>query len=326
MPSQKSFSVVITDCDFASFEQEKKELEDIAEVNLYQCRTEAEVIQAAHNADGLLVQYAPITRNVIASLKKCKVISRYGTGIDSIDLQAATDHGIQVVNVPGYCIEEVSDHAIALILACIRKLFVLDNAVKRGRWDVRVADPIYRFQDCTIGLIGFGAIAKRIVQKLQAFGCSFIAYKPRLDSELFAQYNVKPVSFEELLRQADVISIHAPLIPETKHMFGEREFRLMKESGYLINTSRGGIIDEEALYTALKGKWIAGAALDVVSEEPLNARNALLTLENIIITPHAAFYSLKAISELQKWTARGVAQSLRGEIPTHLVNRELVSG
>lgn len=320
MPNKKPFNVVITDCDFASIEIEKKELENIAHVTLHQCRTEEEVMSVAYDADGILVQYAPMTRKVIASLNKCKVISRYGIGIDMIDIQAATDDGIAVVNVPDYCIEEVSDHTVALILACIRKIVVFDTTVKSGSWDVRVAAPIYRLQGSSLGLIGFGNIAKRIVQKIAGFGCRVLVCDPYVSSDVLEQYHVTSVSFEDVLRKADIISIHAPLTNETKHLFSEREFRLMKETACIVNTSRGPIIDETTLYKALKERWIAGAAIDVVEEEPLRPESALLKLDNIIITPHASFYSVTALQELQKQTARGVVQVLKGETPTHLVN------
>jgi D-3-phosphoglycerate dehydrogenase len=321
MPHKRQFNVVITDCDFASIDIEKKELESIAKVTLHHCRTGEEVIHAAHDADGILVQYAPITKRVIASLSKCRVISRYGIGIDMIDVQAATEYGIPVVNVPDYCVEEVSDHAVALMFACVRKLFVLDHAVRNGKWDVRIAEPLYRFKDNTLGLIGFGNIARRITQKLQSFGCRILVYDPYVPSDVLKQYPVQAVNFEDFLTQSDIISIHSPLTKETRGMFGEKEFRLMKETAYIVNTSRGEIIDERALYKALKGRWIAGAGLDVAAEEPLPANNELLTVDNCIVTPHAAFYSVKSLKDLQRYTARAVAQVLRGEVPAHPVNK-----
>lgn len=317
MTTHKSFQVVITDCDFGSFEVERQELEAIADLTIYQCRTEDEVIAAAEDADGLLVQYAPITKKVINALKKCQVISRYGIGVDSIDLEAAKERGIIVKNVPDYCLEEVSDLTMALILACVRKVVVFNSAIRSGQWDLTVGKPIYRLQELLVGLIGFGAIARRVVQKLKGFGCRLCAYEPYLPPEILQEHGVESLSFDEILQNADIVSIHAPLTNETYHLFNEQTFRHMKETAYLINTSRGGIIDEDALYQALKGKWIRGAAVDVVTEEPLPSESLLLTLDNLIITPHTAFYSEASLQELQRQTARQVAQVLGGELPSH---------
>ncbi|MBD3304901.1 C-terminal binding protein [candidate division KSB3 bacterium] len=324
MDTHVPLRVVITDCDFGAFACERQELEGIAELAVYQCQTEDDVIAVAQEADGLLVQYAPITRRVMQSLKKCQAIGRYGIGVDTIDVPAATDYGIAVVNVPDYCFEEVSDHALALLLACVRKLRFLDSTVRAGQWDVQRAAPIYRLRECTVGLIGFGNIAQRVTQKLAGFGCPLLAYDPYAPSELFRQYGVTSANFDQILRQADILSIHVPLTTETHHLFDEHAFRRMKPEAFLINTSRGAIIDEQALYTALQEHWIAGAALDVVEEERLSPDSELLTLDNLLITPHAAFYSVTALQELQKWTARGVAQVLQGQIPTYLVNKELM--
>jgi D-3-phosphoglycerate dehydrogenase len=207
------------------------------------------------------------------------------------------------------------------MFACVRKLFVLDHAVRNGKWDVRVAAPVYRFKDSTLGLIGFGNIARRVTQKLQGFGCRILVHDPYVPSDVLKQYPVHAANFDDLLKQSDVISIHSPLTKETRGMFGEKEFRLMKETAYIVNTSRGEIIDERALYKALKGRWIAGAGLDVAAEEPLPANNKLLTVDNCIVTPHAAFYSVKSLKDLQRYTARAAAQVLRGEVPAHPVHK-----
>ena len=317
----KRFKVVITDYDFGSTDLEQEELAELADLCAFQCRTEEEVIAAARDADALLVQYAPITARVLDSLPRCRVISRYGIGVDMIDLQAAAGRGIQVVNVPDYCIEEVSDHAVALILACVRKLPRLDAAVHRGRWDVLAVAPVSRLRDCTVGLVGLGNIARRVAEKLKGFGCPLVGHDPYVRPEAAADLGVGLLGLPELLERADVVSLHAPLTPQTRHMIGEAELRRMKNTALLINTSRGPLIDEPALCRALEQGWIAGAGLDVLEHEPVSPDNLLLRLDNALLTPHAAFYSARALEDLQRLTARAVAQVLRGEPPRNPVNR-----
>lgn len=319
------FKVVITDAEYESFEIEKEELNKIgAEVVVGQCKTEDEIIKIAKDADGLLVQYASITRRVIESLQKCKVIARYGIGVDSIDVEAATEHGICIVNVPIYCIDEVSNHTIALALACVRKVVMLNNAVKKGIWDFKISKPIFRLRNMKLGLVGFGNIARMVSHKAQAFGLSVLAYDPYISSSDMTQNNVKKVNFEDLLAEADIISLHLPLTKTTKYMFTEKEFKLMKNTAFIINTSRGSLIKEEDLYKALNEKWIAGAALDVTEKEPIDSNNNLLKLDNIIITPHVSFYSDESLKDLQRNAAKGVAQVLKGEIPSSIVNKEVL--
>lgn len=288
-----------------------------------QCRTEEELIEACKDADGLLNQYAQLTRRVIESLDKCKVIGRYGVGVNTVDLQAATDKGICVVNVPDYCMDEVSDHAMALLLACARKVVLMNNEVKRGNWDYKVSVPIYRLRGRNLGLISFGRIAQALAQKAQVFGLNLLAFDPYIPEEVAAKFNVKLVSLEELLKESDFISIHAPLTAETEHLIGEKELQSMKKSAFIINTGRGPVIDERALIKALQEGWIAGAGLDVLETEPVSPDNPLLKMDNVIINPHAAWYSEEAGIELQAKAARGVAEVLQGYLPQNLVNKEV---
>ncbi len=329
MTDQKDykFKVVITDHDYGSFEPEKEELNKIgAEVLLCQCKTENEVIEMAGDADGLLVEYANISKRVIASLNRCKVIARYGIGVDNIDIQAATEYGISIINVPHYCIDEVSDHTIALILACVRKVELLSHTVKKGIWDFKIAKPIFRLRNMKLGLVGFGNIARVVSQKAQVFGLKVIAYDPYIDSSVMAKNNVEKVDLDSLLTKADIVSLHLPLTKKTKYLLSEKEIKLMKKYAWIINTSRGPLIREKDLFRALKEKWIAGAALDVIETEPVDPANNLLKLDNIIITPHVSFYSEESLIELQRYAARGVAQVLMGETPTpaSLVNKEVL--
>ena len=319
------YKVVITDAEYKSFDLERKELEKAdADLLVCQCKSEDEIIEAAKDADGLIVQYASITRRIIESLKKCKAIARYGIGVDSIDVEAATEHGICIVNVPEYCIDEVSDHTIALALTCVRKVVILNDAVKKGIWNFRISAPIFRLRNMKLGLVGFGNIARMVSQKARIFGLNVIAYDPYISSSVMTQNNVKKVSLEDLLKEADIISLHLPLTKDTKYMFTKKEFKLMKNTTFIINTGRGPLIKEADLYRALNEKWIAGAGLDVIEKEPIDPNNNLLKLDNIIITPHVAFYSDESLRDLQRSAAKGVAQVLKGEIPSSIVNKEVL--
>lgn len=321
--SNKRPKVVITDCDHPSVEIERKVFSEIdPEFVLAYCNTEDEVIETAKDADGIINQYAPITKRVIKSLKKCKVIARYGVGVDNIDIEAATEYGIIVANVPDYCVDEVSTHAMALILSCARGITLLDNKIRDKKWDFTLAKPLFRTKGKTLGLFGLGRIARVVAQKASGFGFKIIAYDPyvsKVDDE------IELVEFSKLLSNSDFISIHSPLTDETRHLFGENNLRAMKRTAYLINTSRGPIVDEEALYNILKKRWIAGAALDVMEKEPPDWENLLLKLDNLIITPHISFYSEESYVELKTKTAKAVLSVLKGKLPRAMVNPQAIS-
>ena len=322
--SNKGLKIVITDCDHPSVEIEKAILREIdPELILANCNTEDEVIEIAKDADGIINQYAPITKRVIESLKRCKVIARYGVGVDNIDVEAATEHKIIVANVPDFCIDEVSTHTMALILACARGIILLDRKIKEKKWDFTLAKPLFRTQGKILGLFGLGNIARAVAKKASGFGFKIIAYDPYV-SEVNSE--IEMVTLERLLSDSDFLSIHAPLTGETKHVFGKNELRQMKKTAFLVNTSRGPIIDEKALYVALKEKWIAGAALDVMEKEPPDWENPLLKLDNLITTPHISFYSEESYAELKIKVAQAVLSVLKGELPRAIVNPKVVKG
>jgi len=311
--SNKKPKVVVTDCDHPSVEIERRVLSEInPEFILAQCKTEDEVIEAAHDADGIINQYAPITRRVIESLNRCKVIARYGVGVDSIDIESATEHKIIVANVPDYCVDEVSTHAMALILACARGITFLDRKIRDKKWDFTLAKPLFRTQGETLGLFGLGRIAKMVAQKALGFGFKIIAYDPYISK---VESGIELVEFSQLLSDSDFISIHAPLTTETRHSFGENELKAMKKTAYLINTSRGPIVDEKALCKALKNKWIASAP---------DWKNPLLNLDNLIVTPHISFYSEESYIELKTKVAESVLSVLKGELPRAMVNPQAI--
>ncbi|HAJ32702.1 MAG TPA: hydroxyacid dehydrogenase [Candidatus Atribacteria bacterium] len=320
--SKKRAKVVITDCDHPSVEIEKEILSEIdPEFVLAYCNTEDEVIEAAKDADGILNQYAPITRRVIESLKRCKVILRYGVGVDNIDVEAATERGIIIANVPDYCIDEVSTHTMALILACARGITLLDRKRREKKWDFTLAKPLFRTKGKNLGLFGLGRIARMVAQKASRFGFKIIAYDPYISK---VDEDIKLVEFSKLLSDSDFVSLHAPLTQETRHSFGESELKAMKKTAYLINTSRGPLLNEKALYQALREKWIAGAALDVMEKEPPEWDNPLLKLNNLIVTPHISFYSEESYVELKTKTAKAVLAVLKGELPRAIVNPQVI--
>ncbi|SEI02195.1 D-3-phosphoglycerate dehydrogenase [Halobacillus karajensis] len=319
------FKVLIADYTYSTLEPEKKVLETAgAEVITAQCRTEEDVIEAAHGVDGIICQYAPISKKVIDQLATCKIVARYGVGFDTIDVPAATEKGIMVTNVTDYSLDEVSNHAFALLMACARKVVQLNESVQNGRWDSKVAKPIYRLHGQTLGLIGFGNIPQRLALKAKAFGLEILAYDPFVSNDLAKELGVKLVDLQQLCALSDYISVHPPLNKHTKGMVSDEQFRAMKESAYIINTSRGAVIDEPALIRALEANEIAGAGLDVLETEPMAKDNPLLSMPNVIITPHSAYYSVESELELKQKTAQNVADALSGKEPAYLVNKDVV--
>ncbi len=306
------------------FECERKELSKIgAELILARCRTEDEVIQAARGVDAVLNIGAPVSKKVIDSLNNCKVIVRYGVGVDTVDIESATEKGIPVVNIPAFCIEEVSTMAITLLLACARKIVPFNNSIKKGIWDRDIAGEVHSLKGRVLGLIGFGKIAKATARKAKAFDLNIITYDPYISRDDAEEKGAKLVDLDELLRSSDYISVHVPLTKETKHLLGEDEFKMMKKSTFFVNTSRGPVVDEKALYKALKEGWIAGAGLDVVEKEPIEPENSLLKLDNVIFTPHVSSGTKEAFIKLRTIVAQEAVRVLSGKLPVSLVNPEV---
>jgi D-3-phosphoglycerate dehydrogenase len=317
-----SYRVVITDCDHGSIEEEKEEVRRInAELILAQVQKQNDLIQACKEADGLLDQYALLTRKVLENLPKCKVISRYGVGVDSVDLKAATDMGIVVANVPDYCMDEVANQTIAMMLGLIRKVAFFDRKVKSGQWDFRQGIPIYRLKGKTMGLIGSGRIGLEVARRIAAFGVKVIAFDPYLEK---SPEGIELKDFDTVLKESDFISVHCSLNDSTRHLIGEKELKKMEKKPLLFNTSRGPIVDEEALIKALKDGLISGAGLDVLEKEPPDPQSPLLKMENVILSPHISFYSVESISELKRRTAKNVLDVLSGRRPASVVNREVI--
>jgi D-3-phosphoglycerate dehydrogenase len=272
-----------------------------------------DILAVAKDADAILVTYAKLTRDILLQLTKCKAIGRFGLGVDNIDLLTAKEKGIAVNYVPDYCIREVSDHAMALLLGLIRKIPLANRLVQAGRWEMPAVVPIRRLEGTVLGLIGFGHIPRLVMPKAQAFGMKVIAYDPFVKPEQFKALNVEGVDFDTLLKNSDYISVHAPLLPATRGMLNADAFAKTKKGVYIVNTARGPLIDEPALVAALDAKQVGGAALDVVATEPLAKDSPLLGRDNVIVTPHTGFYSVEALEELQTKCAADVARVLSGE-------------
>ncbi|RDW22154.1 hydroxyacid dehydrogenase [Oceanobacillus arenosus] len=320
--SQVGFKVLFSDFEYDSLEIEENLIrEQIPDIEFVyaQCRTEEEVIEVAKDVDAIINQYAPLGKKVIESLKDCKVIARYGIGFNTIDVQAATEKNIKVCNVTDYCLDEVSDHAMALLLSLARKVTFLNNKVKDGVWDYKVGTPIFKLRGSVLGLLGLGNIAQKVAKRAQAFGLKVIAYDPFIPREVAKELNVELVEFKELFRLSDYISVHTPLNETTIGIVGEEQFKWMKKEAFIINTSRGPIIDEKALIHALVNNEIAGAGLDVLEMEPIKEDNPLLKMEQVVLNPHVAWHSAESENELKRKTAQNVADVLQDKEPKYVV-------
>jgi D-3-phosphoglycerate dehydrogenase len=310
--------VVVTDSPFPSLDPAKKALEVAnAEVVQAPSSSEEDIIKAAENADAILVTYAKLNENILRSLKNCKAIGRFGIGVDNIDLKVADELGISVNYVPDYCLDEVSDQAMAMIISMARKIPQSNKLVQSGRWEMPAVVPMYRLRGKTVGLIGFGNIPRLMTPKAQAFGFDVIAADPYAPKELFEKYGVESVSMDELYERSDFISVHAPLLPETKGLVNKEAFKKMKDTAIVVNTARGPLINEQDLIEALDNNEIGGAGLDVVENEPLPKDSPLIGRDNVILAPHTAFYSVEALEELQTKAASDVARVLNGEEPIY---------
>ena len=312
--------VAVADSVFPNLDTAREMLGAIgADLQLASQATPEAILKVAVPADALLVTYAKITADMIQQMTRCRIISRFGIGVDNVDLEAATAAGIVVTKVPDYCIDEVSDHAMALLLALVRKIPASNAQVHAGRWEMKAVAPIHRLKGRILGLVGFGRIPRLLAPKAKAFGLRVIVHDPLVQADVIAREHVDQVDFDELLAQSDYVSIHTPLLPETRNLFNGDAFGRMKPGSYLINTARGPIVDEQALARALDAGQLAGAALDVMPQEP-PAGSPLLGRDNVIITPHTSFYSEESLLELQRKAAQEVADVLTGKPAKNPVN------
>ena len=277
------------------------------------------MLAVARDADAVLVTYARLTGDLLRQLRKCKAIGRFGLGVDNIDVAAARELGITVTYVPDYCMHEVSDHAMALILALCRKVAQSNALVQARRWEMGPLVPIHRLAGRVLGLVGFGNIPRTLAPKAKAFGLRVVAHDPYVSPQALVTAQVEGISLDRLLEISDIVSIHAPLTPATRGLINGEVLQKMKKGALLINTARGPLIDEAALVTALDSGHLGGAALDVVAVEPLPKDSRLVGRDNVLLTPHTAFYSVEALNELQTKCASDVARVLSGEAPVYPV-------
>lgn len=320
-------TVVITDYDYGDVDIERLIIEGAGlELVAAQCKSEEDVISVARYAQAVIAQYAPVQAKAIEAFEKCRVIARYGTGVDIVDVDAATRRKILVTNVPNdWCQDEVADHAMALLLAEARKLRTYDRQTRAGIWRWQSGEPIHRLRGRTLGLLSFGAIAQAIAARAAGFGMKVIASDPHVTDVEIEAAGATPVSFDDLLAESDFLVVQAPLTESTRNLFDEHRLRRMKRGAVLINTARGPIVNDAALYRAVTEGWIAGAGLDDIEEEPAKVRdweptNPLFSLDEVIITPHAAYYSEEAVRTVREFAAQEVVRVLSGQAALSPVN------
>lgn len=313
--------VAMTDNVNRSYEVESEVLAKIGgDLIVSDCKEVKDVIELCKDADGIMTEYAPINAEVVRHLERCKVISRYGVGYDNVDVKACTEKKIYVANVPDYCAEEVSDHALALMMACTRQIAYRDRMIRSGKWDIK-GEPIHRITGKTFAFLGFGTIARCLLRKIKGFGFNrILVYDPYINADKVKELGAEQVSLSTVLREADFISIHMPATESTRCLIGHKELHAMKPSAILVNTSRGTIVDEKALISALKEKTILCAGLDVLEHEPIGTENPLIRLDNCIITDHVGWCSEEARVELKRKVAENVRDALEGRRPKYAVN------
>jgi D-3-phosphoglycerate dehydrogenase len=313
--------VVVSDKRHENYEIERVIIEAAgAEFLVADCRTPEELIPVCRDADGILLDMAPLNRDVVKSLEKCKVISRYGVGYDNVDVAACTEKGILVTNVPDYCADDVSEHALALLFSCLRQTSFRDRLIRQGRWNIRSFASV-RLAGKTFGVLGFGRIARSLVKKVSGFGLSkILVYDPYVSAETIEGAGGVKAELETVLGESDVISLHIPVTDETRGMINQRTLSMMKTSTVLINTGRGALVNDDDLVAALKRGSIAYAGLDTHNSEPLPADSPYLELDNVVLTDHTAYNTAESIVELKTKAAQNVARALRGEAPVYPVN------
>ena len=289
-------------------------------VLLERLESEDEIIEQTRDADALIVTESPITRRVLSSFDHCKAVLRTGVGFDCIDVPAATDNGIAVINVPDLWTREVANQAMMLLLAANRKLLEQESSVRENRWLPRISAPVGPLHTETVGVVGLGRIGSAFARRIAAFEVELIAYDPFISDDAFEAVGAESVSFDELLQRSDYISVHTPLNDGTFHLIDEDALRKMKPTAILINTSRGPVVDEAALITALQEGWILGAGLDVLEQEPPDEDSPLLGMSNTVLTPHAAHYSELSMELRPRRYGVEIAAVLDGRMPMNLVN------
>ncbi|KRF06346.1 dehydrogenase [Arthrobacter sp. Soil782] len=319
--------IVITDCDHAGIEEELA----VAHANgvnleLKQCRTEDDVIAVAAGADALIVQYAPISDHVLQSLPSVRAIGRYGVGVDTVDVEAASRRNVAVCNVPDYGTEDVSDHAIALAVSLSRGIVQFDRRTRAGRHELAPVQPLHRFNTRIFAVVGLGLIGAATARKAKGLGFEVVGYDPALEVGSTTEGDVRVIDLDELYGIADIVSLHVPLNKETHHLIDRAALRKFKNGSLLINTCRGGVVDSSAVVEALRSGKLKGAGLDVFENEPMSADDPLAGLDNAVLTPHVAWYSEESYSELKRRTIENVVEYCAGRAPQNILNADALTG
>jgi len=321
------FKVIVTDALSESYDIERSVLSAAgAELTVYGAPGDDGFMDAVCGADGILCNLAKLSATHVAAMEKCKVISRYGIGYDNVDVAACTRRGIWVANVPDYCQKEVSEHTLALMMSLARRIPQKNSGIRNGAWDSERKDAIVRLWGKTASLLGFGSIPRSMAPALRALGMTVKACDPYVEAETMEAAGVQKTDLRGLLESADFLCVHLPYSEQTRGMIGDKEFAQMKAGAIVVNTSRGGIVDEAALARALSDGRIAGAGLDVFENEPLPADSALLRFENCIVTDHCAWYSAESLAELKAKCAQNVCDVLQGGRPKYPVNMIVQKG
>lgn len=315
------YKVYVSDGRHEHYDIEREMLASIdAELKVCNCVTEEDIIRECGDADGILLDLAPMTAKAIEGLKNCKIINRYGVGYDNVDVNACTAKGIQVTNVPDYCAEDVSDHALALMLDCLRHVSLRDRMIREGKWNIPGVS--FRLKGKVLGVLGFGRIARALISKCSGFGFSkILVYDPYVPAEAFAPYGAEKAELEDVLRQCDFLSLHMPVTPQTTGMINKDTLALMKPTAILVNTGRGPLVNDEALIEALQNKKILAAGLDTHCVEPLPMESAYRKLDNVVLTDHTAYSTMEAVEELKTKAAQNIINALTGVAPVYPVNK-----
>ncbi|MCI8608580.1 MAG: C-terminal binding protein [Firmicutes bacterium] len=320
------YKVVITDREYETIDNEKRVFEESGldiELYDYQYKDKEHILEVAKDADAIIVQYAKMPRDLIEELDKCKIIARYATGFDGLDLEAATDNGIYICNVNDYCREEVATHTLALLMEMTRRVSKYDDWTHDGNW-YAMPGKQHSLRNQVIGVISFGRIARAFIDRIKPLCDNIWVYDAYADPEAMRSYGVEPKSFEEIVEHADYISMHCPLTEDTRHMFNKDVFKKMKNTAVIINVARGPVVSQDDLVWALENKEIGGAALDVLEQEPPAKDNPLFGFDNVIVTPHTAWYSVESQAILQSTPAEEVVRVLKGEVPLNVVNKDIL--
>jgi D-3-phosphoglycerate dehydrogenase len=317
--------VLITDYAWPDLDIERSVLEPLGvELAVAQRGDESELMELVPDADVILSCWKPLTPRVLDRAGRCTLISKFGTGLDNIAVEHATQLGILICNVPDFCLDEVSDHAMALLLACARRIVPFTSETRAGEWNPKNAHSLRRIRGKTLGIIGYGAIAKTLIPKARAFGMEIMVSTPRLQPGPIEPGITATNDLHALLGASDFVTIHAPATEETRHLIDADALAAIQPTAWLINTSRGALIDEPALIAALQNGTIAGAALDVLAQEPPDPANPLLSMPNVLVTPHAAFSSQESLEDLRHKACQRVVEVLRGDLPQRIVNPEVL--